>query len=82
MQIEWHQLDLCFESLRPKSHKRERSLLGSLSEHGQQTPVVVIAAEVADRYQLIDGYKRVRALRRSPWPAQTRGTRKTYRRCA
>ena len=64
MQLEWHQLDMGFESLRPKCPRRERSILGSLSEIGQQLPVVVIAVEAIDRYQLIDGYKRVRALRR------------------
>ena len=34
-----------------------------MSEAGQQTPVIVVKGE-ADRYVLVDGYKRVRALRR------------------
>jgi ParB/RepB/Spo0J family partition protein len=37
--------------------------LASLAEVGQQTPIVVVAAEgPADRYVVIDGYKRIAAL--------------------
>ena len=42
--------------------REERSLLVSLSEIGQQLPVVVI--EETPSFILIDGYKRVRALKR------------------
>ncbi|MBI4702445.1 MAG: ParB N-terminal domain-containing protein [Deltaproteobacteria bacterium] len=38
-------------------------MLASLAEVGQLLPVVV-SAEAADRYVLLDGYKRVRALQR------------------
>jgi len=42
---------------------RQRRLLASLAEAGQQTPIVVVAAEgQADRYVVIDGYKRIVAL--------------------
>ena len=42
---------------------RQRRLLASLVESGQQTPIVVVAAEgAADRYVVIDGYKRIAAL--------------------
>ena len=42
---------------------RQRRLLASLAEAGQQTPIVVVAAEgQADRYVVIDGYKRIAAL--------------------
>ena len=42
---------------------RQRRLLASLAESGQQTPIVVVAAEgQPDRYLVIDGYKRVAAL--------------------
>ncbi len=42
---------------------RQRRLLASLAESGQQTPIVVVAAEgQADRYVVIDGYKRIAAL--------------------
>jgi ParB family transcriptional regulator, chromosome partitioning protein len=38
-------------------------LLASLAERGQQTPIVVVAAESQpDRYVVIDGYKRIAAL--------------------
>jgi ParB/RepB/Spo0J family partition protein len=42
---------------------RQRRLLASLAEVGQQVPIVVVAAEgQADRYVVIDGYKRIAAL--------------------
>ena len=42
---------------------RQRRLLVSLTESGQQTPIVVVPAEgQADRYVVIDGYKRIAAL--------------------
>jgi len=42
---------------------RQRRLLASLADSGQQTPIVVVAAEgQADRYIVIDGYKRIAAL--------------------
>ncbi len=62
MEVELHQLEMRYERLRKRQPRSERSLLASLAEIGQQTPVVVVAA--AERFVLIDGYKRVRALRR------------------
>jgi len=64
VELELHQLDLRYATLRRQSAARERALLASLSEMGQQTPAVVIAAGEQDRYVLLDGYKRVRALSR------------------
>lgn len=64
MDLELGQLELRYEKLRKRSARRERQLLGSLSEHGQLLPVVVVRAEAAERFVLLDGYKRVRALRR------------------
>ncbi len=64
MQLELHQLDLRYERLRTRNPRRERLLLGSLSEQGQQLPVVVVRSEEAGRYVVVDGYKRLRALRR------------------
>ena len=63
MELELHQLDLRYAGLRRRDSRREKTLVGSLSASGQQTPVVVVRGE-ADRYVLVDGYKRVRALRR------------------
>jgi uncharacterized ParB-like nuclease family protein len=63
MQLEFHQLDLRWEHLRVRQPARQRRLLASLAESGQQTPIVVVAAESqADRYVVIDGYKRIAAL--------------------
>jgi ParB family transcriptional regulator, chromosome partitioning protein len=65
MELEFHQLDLRYESLRVHRQDRERRLLASLAEHGQQVPIVVVViTEEPNRFVVIDGYKRVRALRR------------------
>jgi ParB/RepB/Spo0J family partition protein len=63
MQLEFHQLERRWEHLRVRHVARQRRLLASLAEVGQQTPIVVVAAEgEADRYVVIDGYKRIAAL--------------------
>jgi ParB family transcriptional regulator, chromosome partitioning protein len=63
MQLEFHQLERRWEHLRVRHPARQRRLLASLAESGQQTPIVVVAAEGAeDRYVVIDGYKRIAAL--------------------
>src|SRR5262252_4664969 len=63
MQLEFHQLELRWEHLRVRHPARQRRLLASLAESGQQTPIVVVAAEdQADQYVVIDGYKRIAAL--------------------
>jgi ParB family chromosome partitioning protein len=63
MQLEFHQLDRRWEHLRARHPARQRRLLASLAEAGQQTPIVVVAAEgQSDRYLVIDGYKRIAAL--------------------
>ncbi len=63
MQLEFHQLDRRWEHLRVRHPARQRRLLASLADSGQQTPIVVVAADGhADRYVVIDGYKRIAAL--------------------
>lgn len=63
MQLEFHQLDRRWEQFRVRHPARQRRLLASLADAGQQTPIVVVAAEgQADRYVVIDGYKRIAAL--------------------
>jgi ParB family chromosome partitioning protein len=62
MELERHQLELRYERLRKHAPLAERALVGSLAEHGQKLPIVVIEAE--GRYVVIDGYKRLRALKR------------------
>ena len=65
MELEFHQLDLRYESLRVRRPVRERRLLASLAERDQQVPVVVVAIpEEVNRFIVIDGYKRIRALKR------------------
>jgi ParB family chromosome partitioning protein len=64
MDLEFHQLDLRFEHLHVRRPDRERRLLASLAASGQQVPIVVVAVrEQTERYLVIDGYKRVTALR-------------------
>src|ERR1022692_1420632 len=63
MQLEFHQLERRWEHLRVRSPQRQRRLLASLAESGQQTPIVVVAAEgQPDRYLVIDVYQRIGAL--------------------
>lgn len=63
MQLEFHQLDRRWEHLRVRHPARQRRLLASLAESGQQTPIVVVATEgQPGRYLVIDGYKRIAAL--------------------
>jgi ParB/RepB/Spo0J family partition protein len=62
MQLEFHQLERYWEHLRVHHPARQRHLLASLAESGQQTPIVVVAKEQTERYVVIDGYKRIAAL--------------------
>lgn len=63
MILELHQLELRYEKLRRRNAGKERQLVASLAEKGQQLPVVVVAVtDPAGGYVLVDGYKRVRAL--------------------
>ncbi len=64
MDLEFQQLDLRYEELRPRSPSRERRLLASLAEVGQQAPIVVVRGAEGARSIVIDGYKRVRLLKR------------------
>ena len=59
-QLEFHQLDRRLESLRVRHPARQRRLIASLAETGQQTPIIVI--ENGGRYLVIDGHKRIAAL--------------------
>ena len=63
MQLEFYQLDRRWEHFKVRRPARQRRLLASLAEAGQQTPIVVVAAaDQPDRYLVIDGYKRIAAL--------------------
>jgi ParB/RepB/Spo0J family partition protein len=61
MDLELHQLDLRYQGLRRRSPRKERAVLASVAEIGQQTPVVVVPGEASA--VLVDGYKRVRVLK-------------------
>jgi ParB/RepB/Spo0J family partition protein len=63
MQLEFHQLDRQWEHLRVRQSHRQRRLMASLAESGQQTPIVVVrSSDHPERYLVIDGYKRIAAL--------------------
>ncbi|MCP5114038.1 MAG: ParB/RepB/Spo0J family partition protein [bacterium] len=63
MQLQFHQLRRRFEHLRARDPARQRRLLASLAESGQQTPIVVVAAaNQSERYLVIDGHQRIAAL--------------------
>lgn len=60
--LELHQIELRHEALRTRDARRERKLLASIAESGQRTPIVVVRE--GTQFVLVDGFKRVRALRR------------------
>jgi len=62
MDLELNQLDLRYERLRTRCAQRERRLLAAIAEVGQQTPIVVVVD--GERWVVVDGYKRVRVVRR------------------
>lgn len=64
MELELHQVELTYERLRVMGSGWQARLLSSLSEHGQREPVLVVPGAAADRYVLIDGYRRVAAMKR------------------
>lgn len=59
--LELHQIDLAYADLRVADPARQARLLAAMSREGQQQPVLVVAREA--RFVLIDGYRRVAALR-------------------
>jgi len=64
VELEFHQLELRYERLRVTRPEQERRLLTSLAEVGQQVPIVVVQDAANGQFVVIDGYKRVRSLRR------------------
>jgi ParB family transcriptional regulator, chromosome partitioning protein len=62
MDLELHQLERRYEGLRTRSAARERKIIASIAEIGQQLPIVVVRD--GDRFVVVDGYKRLRALDR------------------
>jgi ParB/RepB/Spo0J family partition protein len=64
MELELAHLELTYEKLRRRDERKERQLISSLADHGQLLPVLVVRHERLSSFVLVDGYKRVRALRR------------------
>jgi hypothetical protein len=64
VELEFHQLELRYERLKVIRPEPERRLLASLVEVGQQVPIVVVKGVGEGPIVVIDGYKRVGALRR------------------
>jgi ParB family chromosome partitioning protein len=64
MELEFHQLELRYERLRVVRPACEKRLLASLADAGQQVPILVVADAAPARYVVIDGYKRVRSLKK------------------
>lgn len=64
MELPLEALDLRYAGLRASRPVLEKRLAASLGEAGQQSPVVVVPAGEAGFYVVIDGHKRVRALKK------------------
>lgn len=65
MDLELRQLDLRYASLRRISPERDAELSASLLAEGQRSPVLVVTiSNDPNRFIVIDGYSRVRALKR------------------
>jgi ParB family transcriptional regulator, chromosome partitioning protein len=65
MELEHQQLDLRYSRLRARVPRREKRLVASIAEVGQLVPIMVVGSDAdADRSVVIDGHKRVRALRK------------------
>jgi len=61
MDLEPHQIDLRYEALHLRDPRRERLLVASMAAIGQQAPVVVVQGP--SQPILVDGFKRIRALK-------------------
>ena len=64
VEVELDSLDLRYAKLRARRPAVEKRLMASMEEAGQQSPVIVVAAEEPGRWVLIEGRKRVRAVKR------------------
>jgi len=64
MRLELHQLLAQFASLRVHEPRRLQKLIRSIERQGQLMPVVAVPADEEEvRWVLIDGYRRLEALR-------------------
>lgn len=66
MKIEFHLLDLKYENIKGRSQKIENRLLSSLIEQEQLSPIIVLPGDGDPPcYIVVDGFKRIRALKRA-----------------
>jgi ParB/RepB/Spo0J family partition protein len=63
MTIEHHCLLMRYAHLHAQNHRTIEKLMGSIEQHGQLMPVVIVP-EAVHQWVLIDGYHRVNALKR------------------
>lgn len=64
LELEWHQLQLPYQSLRFRTESAMRRLMLSIHEHGLHAPITVIPAKDTDSsWIVIDGYLRIEALK-------------------
>jgi hypothetical protein len=71
MQLEFHQLERRWEHLRVRQPQRQRRLMASLAESGQQTPIVVVLSS-GEREPHRGGGERADSGRRAPPDAPRR----------
>jgi len=65
VELEISRIELRYEDLRVHSAERDRRLVASIAEVGQMVPIVVVSGDDADGPPVvIDGYRRVKALKR------------------
>jgi ParB/RepB/Spo0J family partition protein len=63
-EVEWHQLDLRYQSLRICTKKTQQRLMMSIHTYGQLIPITVISSSLPDRlWTVIDGYLRIAAMK-------------------
>ena len=61
-EVEWHQLELRYQSLRIHNDSAVRQLMESLHSYGLLVPIIVTASGVHDRpWIVVDGYLRIAA---------------------
>jgi ParB/RepB/Spo0J family partition protein len=65
IEVELWQLEQPHADLRIITQKRVAELCASLLEHGQKTPLLVVPSSEPNRYVLIDGHARARAMKRA-----------------
>jgi ParB/RepB/Spo0J family partition protein len=64
LDLELQQLDERYSQLRVRSPAHEKKLLASMAAVGQRVPISVVPSETApDRHVVVDGFRRIRALR-------------------